>query len=285
RNARFYIPAVHGSWDEFSQISRYQTELGTDSANNIWSSLAAGQRDAAAGSGAPHGDKPIWGPEPPLDDTLYTADDPIPPHSHDADKHTWGVGEDADLITLNPLFDPDGTTWLLANDITGYNTSRALPPRRASIITASRLSARLLRAMHRETSLARHTMFSEMWPATVALHHGFKAVYAPHPSYIDRQWPLKYLANVFNAGRNGASGGARTSVFGDREHNFKGSTWYYNAGFAPNLWVRWLGLVGHNDGGEAWEREGEGRMCLPPMLLHPMKGVELIVEEVEGGAP
>ncbi|KAI9851508.1 MAG: hypothetical protein M1824_002618, partial [Vezdaea acicularis] len=37
RNARFYIPAVHGSWDEFSQISRYQTELGTDSANNIWS--------------------------------------------------------------------------------------------------------------------------------------------------------------------------------------------------------------------------------------------------------
>jgi hypothetical protein len=49
----------------------------------------------------------------------------------------------------------------------------------------------------------------------------------------------------------------------------------------------------NNDGGEEFEmtvdegrsgngvndmKGGEGRMCLPPMLLHPVKGVELPVE-------
>lgn len=94
--------------------------------------------------------------------------------------------------------------------------------------------------------------------------------------YIDRAWPIKYLASVFNNGRNGASGGALSSVFSDeRQHNFLGTTWYYHAGFAGNLWKRWMGLRVDNDGGEEAEKEGEGRMCLPAMLLHPVKQVDL----------
>ncbi len=81
-----------------------------------------------------------------------------------------------------------------------------------------------------------------------------------------------------NGGRNGASGGARTSVYGGREHNFKGTTWFYDAGFAPNLWRRWLGYKVDNDGGEQEELAGEGRMCLPGVLLHPVKGVGMVVE-------
>jgi hypothetical protein len=115
--------------------------------------------------------------------------------------------------------------------------------------------------------------------------------------YVDREWPVEYLARVLNGGRNGASGGSRTSVFGDREHNMRGMSWFYNSGFGGNLYKRWLGLKVNNDGGEAFEltadmsrddatvptmRGGEGRMCLPPMLLHPVKDVELPVErEVE----
>ena len=34
----------------------------------------------------------------------------------------------------------------------------------------------------------------------------------------------------------------------------------------------------HNDGGEIFEIENEGRMCLPGMLLHPIKRVELVQE-------
>ena len=288
RSSRFYVPEVHGTWEDFSQMVRVQTEMGTNSANNMWTKLPGRPGASRPAPGAPTqnggGDKPIWGPEPPDESDLFETDsDPVPPHSYEKDKYEWGVDEEADLITFNPMFDPDSTTWLLAEDVTGYNITSGLPPRRTAIITASRLSRRLLMTMHRETSLKRHTMFSEMWPASVALQHGFKAVYAPHAVYIDRRWPLSYLASVFNGGRNGASGGSRTSVFGDREHNFRGTTWYYSAGFSPNLWRRWLGYRVDGNGGEEVELNGEGRMCLPPMLLHPVKGVEMVIEGLRGG--
>ena len=277
RNGRFYIPSVHGNWEDFKQMVRVQSELGTNSPNNIWSGLKAGIGDIP---GSPQGksDKAVWGPESPAD-MLGAQDDPVPPTSTpEKDHYKWGVGEEADLISFSPFFDPDGTTWFYVEDVTGYNTTQGLPPRRAAIGTSSRLSRRLLQTMHRETIVARHHMFSEMWPASIALHHGLKAVYAPHPVYVDRRWPTNYLAGVMNGGRNGASGGARTSVYGGREHNFKGQTWFYDAGFSPNLWRRWLGYKVDNDGGEQEEVALEGRMCLPAMLLHPVKGVNLVVE-------
>lgn len=282
RNSRFFIPSEYGEWEDFSQMVRIQTEHGTNSVANLWSSLNRAHKDSSdgnvAGAMKQQGDRPIWGPERPLDDDVAFEGDPAPPTSFDKDKYTWGVGEEADLITFNPLFDPDGTTWLLRDDTTGYNITRGRPPRRTAIITASRLSRKLLVTMHRETALKKHTMFSEMWPASCALHHGLKAVYAPHPEYIDRKWPTNYLQSVFNGGRNGATGAARTSVFGDREHNFRGTTWYYNAGFPEVLWHRWLGMRFNNAGGEQEEVAGEGRMCLPGMLLHPIKRIELVQE-------
>jgi hypothetical protein len=226
-------------------------------------------------------EKHIWGPEPPQDYPDIEIDENVKPNTTLAeDKYEWGVGEPADLIVFNPLFDPDQTNWILADDVTGYDKKNGLPPRRTAINTSGRLSRRLLETMHREQSRFRHTMFSEMWPASCALHHGLKAVYAPHPVFIDRKWPTQYLAAIFNNGRNGASGGARMSVFSDeRQHNFLGTTWYYHAGFAPNLWKRWLGYKVDNDGGEEFEVQGEGRMCLPGVLLHPVKQVDLVQEK------
>ncbi|PLB35447.1 DUF3405 domain-containing protein [Aspergillus candidus] len=279
RNARFYVPSVHGSWEDFRQMVRVQTEIGTNSPNNLWS----GANGPTPGDKNPHkqqGDKPIWGPERPDERDMFEVEgEGIPPTTVDKDRYEWGVGEDADLIVFNPLYDPEGTTWLLRDDVTGYNRENGMPPRRTAIITASRLSRKLLHTMHRETTLKRHSMFSEMWPATTALHHGFKAVYVPHSVYVDRRWPTRYLESVFNAGRNGASGGARTSIFGDREHNFRGTTWFYSAGFSPNLWRRWLGYKVDNDGGEQAEVAGEGRMCLPPMLLHPVKELDMVIDD------
>jgi hypothetical protein len=282
RNARFYVPSVHGTWEDFRQMVRVQTEIGTNSPNNLWSGPKPGQDQSPGNKGGLHhqGDKQIWGPERPDErDILEVEEEGIPPTTTDKDRYDWGVGEEADLIVFNPLYDPEGTTWLLRDDVTGYNKENGMPPRRAAIITASRLSRKLLNTMHKEMIHKRHSMFSEMWPATTALHHGFKAVYVPHSVYIDRRWPTNYLESVFNAGRNGASGGARTSVFGDREHNFKGTTWFYSSGFSPNLWKRWLGYKVDNDGGELAEVSGEGRMCLPPMLLHPVKDVDMIIDD------
>lgn len=282
RNARFYVPSVHDSWEDFSQMVRVQTEHGTNSKANAWSSHLPPNPHVPERESQKK-EKPVWGPEPPLDYPDIEIDEDVrPPRTLIEDKYQWGVGEPADLIVLNPLFDPDSTGWLLAEDFTGYNSTQGPPPRRVAINTSGRLSRRLLETMHREQSLHRHTMFSEMWPASCALHHGLKAVYAPHPVYIDRKWPVQYLAAIFNNGRNGASGGSRLSVFSDdRQHNFLGTTWYYHAGHAPNLWKRWLGYKVDNDGGEQEELAGEGRMCLPAMLLHPVKQVDLIQERLE----
>ncbi|KAJ5752904.1 hypothetical protein N7520_009821 [Penicillium odoratum] len=284
RNSRFYVPSVHGSWEDFRQMVRVKTESGTNSPNNMWSVVKPDgtEKDRDINGLHQQGDKFIWGPERPDEPDIFEVEgEGIPPTTMEKDQYQWGVGEDADLVVFNPLYDPEGTTWLLRDDVTGYTKENGMPPRRTAIITASRLSRKLLMTMHKETSLRHHSMFSEMWPATTALHHGFKAVYVPHAVYIDRRWPTKYLETVFNAGRNGASGGARTSVFGDREHNFKGTTWFYSAGFSPNIWRRWLGMRVDNDGGEQQELAGEGRMCLPPMLLHPVKDVQMVIDDGE----
>ncbi|QDS76551.1 hypothetical protein FKW77_006392 [Venturia effusa] len=284
RNSRFYVPTEHGSWEDFSHMVRVQTEHGTSSPNNMYAAMKDNPKvpeSVKQEMAPPKPETPIWGPEPPLDDPLDTKNDVKPPHSEKADKNDWGVGEEADLILFNPIFDPDGTNWLLAQDVTGYNTTRGLPPRRAAVNTFGRYSRKLLTQMHLDTTFSRKSMFSEMWPATCALHHGFKAVYVPHPVFIDRRWPTAYLASIFNGGRNGAAGGARSSVFSaEREHNFRGSTWYYDAGFAPNLWKRWFGIKVDDDGGELQEVEGEGRMCLPGVLIHPVKQVDLVVEKL-----
>ncbi|KAJ2971580.1 hypothetical protein NUW58_g9375 [Xylaria curta] len=176
RNARFYLPSVHGSWEDFKQMARVQTEMGVKGADNIWDGVPGTEKDHQTN----RADKPIWGPERPKDPKdWYDADnDPMPPTTYDKDKYVWGVGEEADFVTLNPMFDPEHTTWLLADDITGYNEGdgNGKPPRRAQIITASRMSRRLLLTMHKETAFLKHHAFPEMWPGTVALHHGFKTV-------------------------------------------------------------------------------------------------------------
>lgn len=292
RNERYYIPSVHGTWEDFSQMARVQSEMGVQSKPKI-----AGMPEPAPEE-ATRANKVIWGPVRPenQEDWFEHENDPVPPTAYERDRYEWGVGEEADLITLNPIFNPEGTTWLLKDDITGYNTTRGLPPRRASIITTSRMSRRLLMSMHRATAFKKQFAFPEMWPATMALQHGYKAVYVPHPIYVDRKWPVEYLARIINSGHNGATGGNKNSVYGDREHNLRGFTWFYNSGFGPNLYKRWLGMTVNNDGGETFEKDvdetkvgpgvnnmpgGEGRMCLPPMLLHPVKEVDLPAEVTE----
>ncbi|KAI9684745.1 MAG: hypothetical protein M1829_000120 [Trizodia sp. TS-e1964] len=277
RNERFYVPATHGSWEEFQHMARVQADMATEPLPKGFAHYGPPSKNPLAPT-PPKISEPIWGPSPPPDDNLFTDDDCVPPAPNSPESSAWGVDEPADLITLNPLFDPDSTTWIPGHDVTGYNTKEDRLPRRAAIVTASRLSSRLLRAMHLETAYRRHSMFSEMWPGSVALHHGFKAVYAPHPVYVDRAWPPPHLAAVFNAGSRGAAGGARQSVFGDREHNFQGTTWFYSSAFAPSLWRRWLGYRVGEEGGEEHEVAREGRMCLPPMLLHPVKEVHGVVE-------
>ena len=179
-----------------------------------------------------------------------------------------------DLITFSPLFNPDGTRWIFHKDVTGYNTSLPVPPRRAALITVSRLSDRLLRLMHEETFRFKHTMFPEMYPGSIALHYGLKAVHVPMPLYFDRLWTDERLQAIFNAGPDGTCGNSQETVFGPKEHVFRGTSCYSNANFAGAIWRRWLGQALENGAGgpdEEMKANSTGRMCLRSMILHPIK--------------
>jgi len=241
RSSRYYIPEQHGSWANFAKIVEEETfndPLG-----------------------------PVWGPVAfPHTGMLASPNNTFPPTSYLQDNYEWGVGEEADLITFNPLFDPAKSTWVFREDVNGYSTQLPVPPRRCAIITVSRLSKRLLNYMHEESYKMHHTMFPEMWSPSVALHHGMKAAYVPHPVYFDRNWPLETLDKVFNRPEKPTD-----SVFGGGEHNHMGSTFYYNSGFSGALWRRWFGYRENNEGGTQHEVSGTGRMCLRSTLFHPIK--------------
>jgi len=256
RSSRFYMPEVHGDWNNFTQFVEEEIPI-KDAPKDIFAAIRSGP-------------SPVWGPvhDFPHDEgnLLDVPQDNIPPHSYDEDKYEWGVGEDADLLTFNPLFDPSLTNWVFREDVNGYNTSLPVPPRRTAIITVARLSKKLLDTMHEETYSMKHTMFPEMWPPTVALHYGHKAAYVPHPVFFDRDWDMDYMNQIFNYPVN-----TWDSPFGWGEHNLMGSSFYYNSGFSSALWRRWLGQWENNEGGRAQEESGTGRMCLRSTLFHPVK--------------
>ncbi|KAL9118018.1 MAG: hypothetical protein Q9187_005441 [Circinaria calcarea] len=274
RNSRFYVPGFHGDFPtQFTEFIQAKYESRTS-------------------SGKIKTDKSIWGPHPPPGQPPAPFDDQPPLNSPTPayDEFDWGVGEEADLITLLPMFNPDTTHYVLQKAYFNYSEklNPAGPPRRATIITFYRLSHRLLSTMHFEnTHDPGHHMTSEVWPQSVALHHGLKAVYAPHSIHMDRKWPAVALDFIFNNGDapriinrfndmppEGEGSGGWESVFGnEREHNFIPSTWYYRTSFATRLYKRLLGYDVDGIGGPSWEGE-HGRFCLPPMLLHPIKDLE-----------
>lgn len=263
RNARYYFPAAHGSYESF---------------------VADTNRIVATSSHV----TPVWGPQPWT--PVQTPQGPTPPHSLASDDFTWGVDEEAAFITLLPMWDPRETFWSYRDKLWGYplgaesTDERPYPhiPRRTFINTFVRLSKTLLDEMHRE-NLAGVSMVSEMWPASTALHHGLKAVYAPHPIWMSQKWPKEYLDPVFNAegwgagskpgfgGLNDGRGagfdpqreeqGLKQNETGpngeglsgrwmqerdapynpDREHNFGGWSWYFWSDFPKVLYWRWLG--------------------------------------------
>jgi hypothetical protein len=230
RSAKYYLEKLHGTWDQFSEIVKRENAVTVFGPVPFAGSLAVDSEQKSA--------------------TLTTGD-----------------GEDADLITLSPLFDPVDSGWYFARDVTGYDTELPMPPRRNAIIAASRMSRKQLRLMHKETLEYKRSMWTEMWAPSIALHYGLKAVYAPHPVYYDREWPIATADKIFNAGKYGSSGGNASSVFGAFEHNHLGSTWYHNARFAGDLWRAWLGRGSE----ENMARTGLDRMCLRSMLLHTVK--------------
>ncbi|KAF2646929.1 hypothetical protein P280DRAFT_21741 [Massarina eburnea CBS 473.64] len=296
RNKRYYMPSVHGTYEEFVEATH--KEVLNASANSL---IPA----------------PVWGPRPyKKAQPAQVPLGPQPPTTFDQDKFQWGVNEPADFITLLPLWDPRNTSWSYKDKIWNYipNVRPIFTAqdgqadwfthpdfvdidRRVFINTVVRFSKRMLQAMHEENLIGR-SMQAEMWPSTVALQHGLKAVYAPHPIFNDRQWPAPYAEGIFDAASktNPVTGGAVEHVQGawteeadspynhDREYNFQGWSWYYASKFPRALYRRWLNWpILYQPWGEKETVTGgkghdgvmeENRMCMPGILLHPVKRMQ-----------
>lgn len=218
RNNRYYIPGFHGQYD--TEFRRSVEEI--------------------------YGDKCLWG-APSVEG--IEPQGPTPPVANQSlDHYVWGVGEEADYISLAPMFTPQTTNWVDRNMMSGY-VGPEDTPRRGTIGTQSRCSKKLLDLMHMENQRG-NFVSSEMTPQTVALHHGLKAVYAPIPIWFDRDWDPRSLNKWFNTGDDGSSSNGKfVSPFswGD-EGRFMGSTWYYRAISPMRLWNNYLG----------WEDTGIG---------------------------
>ncbi|PWN94808.1 hypothetical protein FA09DRAFT_332710 [Tilletiopsis washingtonensis] len=182
-----------------------------------------------------------------------------------------GRGEEADLITLGPIFDPRGSGWFWEYDVQNYPNGEGTH-RRASIGTNMRMSRSLLDAMNVVNAEAKKSLHCEAWPTTLVLHsqlpssheHSFypeagfthnlplpfKGVFAPHPVYFRHYWDAEVLHARIN--RPDFYKKANEKVMRD-------SAFYYDGAHAKEIYVGWK------------ERDD---VCRAPVLLHPIKRVD-----------
>ena len=184
---------------------------------------------------------------------------------------TVKVGEEADLITLGPIFDPRGSGWYWTHDVQNYPKGWDTD-RRASIGTNMRMSRGLLEAMNVVNAEAKKSLHCEAWPTTLVLHsqlpiseeHSFypsagftyslplpfKGVFAPHPIYLRHEWNKAELNRLLN----------RPNFYEKKYENLhKDSSFYYHAQHAKEIYMGW---------------KRNPRVCRAPLLLHPIKRVD-----------
>lgn len=181
-----------------------------------------------------------------------------------------GRGEEADLITLGPIFDPRGSGWFWEYDVQNFPNGQGTH-RRASIGTNMRMSRSLLDAMNVVNAEAKKSLHCEAWPTTLVLHsqlptshdHSFypeagfthnlplpfKGVFAPHPIYFRHYWDPEVLDARIN----------RPDFYKKiNEKVMRDSSFYYDGKHSKEIYVGWK------------ERDD---VCRSPMLLHPIKRI------------
>jgi len=168
---------------------------------------------------------------------------PVPPTgSPESDNYQWGVGEEADLITTSPIVDFTGMEH--SNPVLNYQAGpQQLPQRSSELLMMTRMSKRLLRAMHHGQVSYGTYMPSKTYPASTALHHGLKVAAFPLPTFLDYAKSPRDIDQEFNED-NGKAVYSEQRQHGDIHHRMT----YYSSmdkeeTFADELYKRWLGYV------------------------------------------
>ncbi|KAJ5667456.1 hypothetical protein N7507_003320 [Penicillium longicatenatum] len=242
RNSYFYIPAVHGDWETFM-----------DTVDQSMSSREG-----------------TWGPKPALGINVEDEAPKVPTSNNQDNLWRWGIGEEADVITWMPQFNPKNTGWPFRDRIFNFWQGTRTPVR-ASPVAMSRVSARLLRLMHQDKTRDGFGLASEMSPVSWALFYGLKSVQVPMPIYHELKWDPVELNRRANPGKPGSVNAGQNSIWTWQMHDdiMLKLSYMFSSDFPGKLYRAWLGLD------DAVEREeSHRRLCLPPMLLHPVKNTE-----------
>lgn len=262
RAAKFYIPSFHGNYANFSDSVEAANPDG-----GVWGPVQSGAVLRALG------------PEPPTE----TAAE---------DDYTWGVGEEADVISVSPIIDLNHTRLFKKNTISGFPEGQD-PPRRSLMVTpVVRLSRHLLQIMHDSQRDQGMDTRSEMFAHTMALLHGLKVAHFPIPQYLDHQGEVdgpEEVDRLFNT--VGPNGTFTDFAAQDMVKMRARSTFWWRLEFEQYpraLYRRWYGMEGEASAEHEVDPNGHkdtpypypagldkvGRLCLPGMLLHPVKGVK-----------
>lgn len=213
RASQYYIPAIHGSWSNFTEAIANRTKDG-----GIWGAVRT------------QGVEPV-GPQPPTE-------------SPNDDSSKWGVGEEADFINLAPVFDVAGSGYIFKDAKDHYPEGKKTPAQATATSALTRVSKRLLRAMHHgQINLGLH-MFPEMYPESTALHHGLKIVVFPLPMYLDYAKLPELIERHFND-KEGRTLMNVPYQYSDVWHRM--SYWANidkKTTFGDELYKRWLAYVG-----------------------------------------
>ena len=256
RASRYYVPAVHGSWANFSSMIANSTKGG-----GIW------------GAQRTKGIEPV-GPEPP------TA-------SPEGDDYQWGVGEDADFVGLSPVFDVTDVNknkFLFRYTKDRFPDGVDTPARATATVPMIRMSKRLLRAMHHSQITMGVHMFPEMYPESTTLHHGLKMVVFPLPVYMDYARSPSSIEQIFNADEGSTLLNAPYSYMAEWRRMTYWHTMDKKTTYPDELYKRWLGYVcckafscslkyHYYRANISQSDHIAERLCLPGILLHPIKGV------------
>jgi Protein of unknown function (DUF3405) len=249
RSGGFFMSGVHGDWNNYNKVVKRNT-AGTGVLGPQGPPVKEGLLGKFSG----------WkGWKPKLE-----LPDPVP--------RDWGVGEDADVISLSPIWDPVASGWIFEGTIHGYPDKT---PRRASTPNFGRFSRRVLMLTHEEQVEHGSWVESSMTNPTTALHHGLKALYAPHPIYHDERIEADALYHVFN----GAEPGERMQRLWHAKSYLSVTEWkdrWRRVSFSSanelsgELYRWWSGRSGAGRDPALLKVLGVGEPCFPGMALHPV---------------
>ena len=242
RNSRFYMPYLHGSWDNLTQVIEDETF-------------------PSGGNWGPAQNTSIFidpvGPEPPVADPKD-------------DDYEWGVGEDADLLAFAPIMkSPYKPTDHKFSIYQGFPDVRAPEYYYLDTIVMVRLSRQLLRVMHEAEVEHGVDAVPELKCGMFAHLHGLKMVSYPLPTYYDPVPGMiddpEELEELFNAQEPEETIWREGRDEYSEAHVDRLTWWNSDANYAPELYRRWI------DGSE---EGGPERLCLPGILMHPIKGID-----------